>query len=143
MIRLRIVPRSRGTWCYLQCHKRCPFLLSLPPREKQSERRAQQQCAQQLLLIPDRDEASPLRTDLENPHGKSADTASAPAAFAARRLDLETATACPAAKTIGDFGHRNNRFVTRDDRFSEHALDLGAGGKTRVQGLQQSQTAHE
>ena len=53
--------------------------------------------------------------------------------LAAGSLDFKSAAARAAAKAISDLGHRNNGFVARDDRFSEHAGDLGAGGKAFVQ----------
>ena len=98
-----------------------------------SPARAQQQRAQQLLLVSHGDEVSSLRTDFEDAHGKGADSATTPAAFAAGSLDFQSAAARAAAKAISDLGHWNNGLVARDDRFSEHAFDLGAGGKALMQ----------
>jgi len=109
------------------------LLLSSSPRKEQAERRAQQQCSRQFFLVPDRYKSSPLGADFENADGECSDSAAAPATLAPSGLDLQSATARPAAKTIGNLGHWNNCFVARDDGFSENTLDLGAGGKALVQ----------
>src|SRR5580704_12979465 len=108
-------------------------LPSFPPCEQQTERCTQQQCAKQLLLVPNRDEVSPLRADFKHAHWNSSDSAAAPATLAARSLYFQPAAASSTAKTVGDLGHWNNCFIARDDGFSENTRDLGAGGKALVQ----------